>query len=72
ADHIIDLGPHGGAGGGEVVASGTPEDVARASDSYTGQYLAPLLGVSASPKRRARAAAAKPRRRATAVRERAV
>ncbi|MGI8707251.1 MAG: excinuclease ABC subunit UvrA, partial [Actinomycetota bacterium] len=72
ADHIIDLGPHGGAGGGEVVASGTPEEVARASDSYTGQYLAPLLGVSASPKRRARAAAAKPRRRATAVRERAV
>ena len=72
ADHIIDLGPHGGGGGGEVVASGTPEDVARTSDSYTGQYLAPLLGVSASPKRRARAAAAKPRRRASVVRERAV
>ncbi|MDQ3619226.1 MAG: excinuclease ABC subunit UvrA [Actinomycetota bacterium] len=72
ADYIIDLGPEGGGGGGEVVASGTPEDVARTPDSYTGQYLAPLLGVSASPKRRARAAAAKPRRRATAVRERAV
>nr|MBA2601324.1 excinuclease ABC subunit UvrA [Actinomycetota bacterium] len=72
ADHIIDLGPHGGAGGGEVVASGTPEEVARASDSYTGQYLAQLLGVGATAKRRPRAAAAKPRRRASVVRERAV
>ena len=39
ADHIIDLGPEGGDGGGYVVASGTPEAVAQCPDSYTGQYL---------------------------------
>jgi len=39
ADHIIDLGPEGGDGGGYVVASGTPEEVAQVEDSYTGQYL---------------------------------
>jgi excinuclease ABC subunit A len=43
ADWIIDLGPEGGDGGGEIVASGTPEDVAKAARSYTGQYLKPLL-----------------------------
>ena len=39
ADHIIDLGPEGGDGGGYVVASGTPEEVAQVEESYTGQYL---------------------------------
>jgi len=43
ADWIIDLGPEGGSGGGALVAEGTPEQVARAAESYTGQYLAPLL-----------------------------
>ena len=43
ADWIIDLGPEGGNGGGEIVAAGTPEDVAKARASYTGQYLAPYL-----------------------------
>ncbi len=43
ADWIIDLGPEGGNGGGELVAQGTPEDVAATPTSYTGQYLAPLL-----------------------------
>ncbi|UCG72654.1 MAG: excinuclease ABC subunit UvrA [Chromatiales bacterium] len=43
ADWIIDLGPEGGDGGGMLVAEGTPEDVAANPDSYTGQYLAPLL-----------------------------
>ena len=42
ADWIIDLGPEGGAGGGEVVVAGTPETVARAARSYTGRYLAGL------------------------------
>ena len=39
ADHIIDLGPEGGDGGGHVVASGTPEEVAQVAESYTGRYL---------------------------------
>ena len=43
ADHVVDLGPEGGARGGEVVAKGTPEAVARTSNSITGQYLKPLL-----------------------------
>ncbi len=45
ADWIIDMGPEGGAGGGTVVATGTPEDVAANPASYTGRYLRPLLGV---------------------------
>ncbi len=45
ADWIIDLGPEGGDGGGELVAEGTPEDVASHPESYTGRYLAPLLGI---------------------------
>ena len=40
ADWVIDLGPEGGDGGGEVVASGTPEEIAGAAGSYTGQFLA--------------------------------
>jgi excinuclease ABC subunit A len=43
ADWIIDLGPEGGDGGGEIVATGTPEDVATSPRSYTGQYLKPML-----------------------------
>ena len=43
ADWIIDLGPEGGDGGGEIIASGTPEQVAKVKASYTGQYLKPLL-----------------------------
>ena len=43
ADWLIDLGPEGGDGGGEIVAAGTPEDIARVKRSYTGQFLAPVL-----------------------------
>ncbi|MBQ7800352.1 MAG: excinuclease ABC subunit UvrA [Oscillospiraceae bacterium] len=43
ADYIIDLGPEGGSGGGEIVAEGTPEEVAKVKGSYTGQFIAPLL-----------------------------
>lgn len=43
ADHIIDLGPEGGDGGGTVVAQGTPEEVAKVKKSYTGQYLKKVL-----------------------------
>ena len=45
ADWIVDLGPEGGDKGGRIVAEGTPEAVARVPDSYTGQYLAPYLGI---------------------------
>ncbi len=43
ADHIIDLGPEGGSGGGMIVATGTPEEVAKSENSITGQFLAPEL-----------------------------
>ena len=45
ADHIIDLGPEGGNGGGEIVAQGTPEEVAACEKSYTGMYLKRILNV---------------------------
>ena len=53
ADYIIDVGPEGGTRGGEIVAIGTPEEVARVPRSFTGQFLAPLLNV-----RKGRASAA--------------
>ncbi|MGZ5236914.1 MAG: hypothetical protein ACXWCV_11425, partial [Caldimonas sp.] len=43
ADWVVDMGPEGGAGGGQVVAEGTPEQVAANPASYTGRYLKPLL-----------------------------
>ena len=45
-DHVIDLGPEGGDGGGTLVIQGTPEEVAACEASYTGQYLAPVLAKS--------------------------
>jgi excinuclease ABC subunit A len=44
ADYVIDLGPEGGAGGGRIVAKGTPEDVASSRESFTGRFLARVLG----------------------------
>ncbi len=43
ADHIIDLGPEGGARGGQIIATGTPEEIAKKEISYTGRYLKPVL-----------------------------
>ncbi len=43
ADHLIDLGPEGGDGGGTIVCTGTPEEVAACPESYTGQYLKRML-----------------------------
>ena len=43
ADYIIDLGPEGGDGGGTIVATGTPEEVAKVKESYTGQFLNKML-----------------------------
>ncbi|MEN8240890.1 MAG: excinuclease ABC subunit UvrA [Chloroflexota bacterium] len=51
ADHIVDLGPEGGDRGGEIVAEGTPEEVARVKGSYTGQYLRPYLGLNGGKKK---------------------
>ena len=67
ADWVIDLGPEGGDKGGHVIATGTPEQVARTAASHTGRYLRPVLGIAASeatdvparrPRRRVAAAAA--------------
>ena len=43
ADHLIDIGPDGGDAGGKIVATGTPEKVADEAESYTGQFLKPIL-----------------------------
>jgi excinuclease ABC subunit A len=56
ADWIIDLGPEGGDGGGEIVASGQPEAIAREKRSYTGQFLKPVLGRRGTRKARTEAA----------------
>src|SRR5262249_25583996 len=72
ADWIIDLGPEGGDGGGEIVAAGTPEDIVKAKRSYTGQFLAPVLS-RRDAKRKPRTEAAEgrsssnPRQRALGV-----
>ncbi len=55
ADWLIDMGPEGGDGGGRIVATGTPEEVATVSASHTGRFLAPLLNAPAKPKKRSRA-----------------
>lgn len=43
ADWIVDLGPEGGSGGGRIIATGSPETVAKAKTSFTGRFLAPVL-----------------------------
>ena len=48
ADWIVDLGPEGGEAGGEVIAAGTPEDVAEVEDSFTGQFLRNVLPAKAA------------------------
>ncbi len=55
ADWIVDLGPEGGDKGGRIVAVGTPEDVADTPESYTGQYLLPVLNAGAKRRKRKRA-----------------
>lgn len=50
ADWIIDIGPEGGNGGGQIIAAGTPEDIAKVKSSYTGKYLSPLLSARKAKK----------------------
>ncbi|GAB3288120.1 excinuclease ABC subunit UvrA [Parahaliea aestuarii] len=56
ADWIVDLGPEGGSGGGQIIATGTPEEVAKAKASHTGRFLAPLLGKQGKARSRGKAA----------------
>jgi excinuclease ABC subunit A len=49
ADHVIDMGPDGGDGGGEIVATGTPEEIVKTERSYTGSYLASVLEAQSAP-----------------------
>ncbi|MDE2379993.1 excinuclease ABC subunit UvrA [Bradyrhizobium sp.] len=58
ADWVIDLGPEGGDGGGEIVAWGSPEDIVKAPRSYTGRFLEPALKKAGKPKRRSASEAA--------------
>jgi excinuclease ABC subunit A len=46
ADWVVDLGPEGGSGGGQIIATGTPEDIAQLANSHTGRFLAPMLRVT--------------------------
>ena len=64
ADWLIDLGPEGGSGGGQIIATGTPETVAENAASHTGRFLAPLLG--ASTQKMAGESLAKPKPKAKA------
>jgi excinuclease ABC subunit A len=52
ADWIIDLGPEGGAGGGTIIAEGTPDEIVKVAASYTGRYLKPALDAQAGRKAR--------------------
>jgi excinuclease ABC subunit A len=63
ADWIVDLGPEGGDGGGRIIASGTPEDLAKVKGSYTGRYLARFLAKRPAPVAAAKAKPAKPSRK---------
>ena len=50
SDWIVDMGPEGGAGGGTIVAEGTPEEVAAVPESYTGKFLGEVIAAAAPPR----------------------
>jgi excinuclease ABC subunit A len=68
ADWIVDMGPEGGSGGGTVVATGTPEDVAGEPQSHTGEFLRAVLAVKPKPAKRASAARTPAAKKSTAKR----
>jgi excinuclease ABC subunit A len=57
ADWVIDLGPEGGDGGGEIVAQGTPEDIVKVARSYTGRFLKPVLARKEAKRKKGQQAA---------------
>jgi excinuclease ABC subunit A len=62
SDWVIDMGPEGGAGGGTIVAEGTPEDVVAVPESYTGKFLAEILADTGKPSTRTTRRATKRRK----------
>jgi excinuclease ABC subunit A len=50
ADWVVDLGPEGGSGGGQIIAEGTPEEIIKVKQSHTGKFLKPLLNLSETKK----------------------
>ena len=77
ADYIIDLGPEGGSGGGTIIATGTPEQIAQTSGSFTGEFLRPILEragtlTGTESQAKAQASTKRPRTKTTAAKATAV
>ena len=69
ADWVVDLGPEGGSGGGQIIAEGTPEDIIKVKQSHTGKFLKPLLNLPVTNKKVKKTASKKPAAKKPAVKK---